>query len=59
MLEDVVKYQKAFNSMAENDLHYQSYFTYLVYEKQMEGPPTDKDWDNARVFGSFLETSTS
>ena len=54
MLEAAVKYQKAFNSMAEDVLHYQSYFTELVYGKPMEGPPTDKDWNNARVFGSFL-----
>ena len=59
MLEAAVKYQKAFNIMAEDVLYYQSYFTELVYGKPMEGPPTDKDWNNARVFGSFLETSTS
>ena len=56
MLESVLKFQKAFESM-NDDLNFMSYFI----EKEKDGisrcgPPRESDWDNAIAFVKFLRT---
>ncbi|XP_054806276.1 zinc finger BED domain-containing protein RICESLEEPER 2-like [Prosopis cineraria] len=46
MLESALKFQKAFKRLEEKD-------TTFAIDK--EGPPTIKDWENARVFVKFLK----
>lgn len=47
MLETVLKYQKAFERLKEQRTQFSC--------KLALGPPTDKDWNNARVLVRFLK----
>ena len=55
MLESVLKFQKAFNRMEEDDENYLGYFAEDEHGRKKVGPPLFIDWENARVFVKFLE----
>ena len=55
MLEAALKFKKAFTRL-EGDLNFTSYFSEPLNGKEMDGPPSELDWDNATVFLKFLKT---
>ncbi|XP_060957925.1 zinc finger BED domain-containing protein RICESLEEPER 2-like [Cannabis sativa] len=55
MLEAALKFQKAFERL-EDDESYSNYFSDGFNEKRIDGPPSDDDWANAKVFVRFLNT---
>ena len=48
MLEKAVAFEKAFERLKEDDGHYTNWFDEDESEKRRVGPPTDKDWENAK-----------
>ncbi|KAM6545744.1 hypothetical protein CsatB_026480 [Cannabis sativa] len=55
MLEAALKFQKSFERL-EDDESYSNYFSDGFNEKRIDGPPSDDDWANAKVFVRFLNT---
>ncbi|XP_022850866.1 zinc finger BED domain-containing protein RICESLEEPER 1-like [Olea europaea var. sylvestris] len=56
MLNSALKFEKAFDRMAEEDGFYCKYFVERENGKEREGPPTTEDWEKGRKFVKFLKT---
>ncbi|KAK2656067.1 hypothetical protein Ddye_009119 [Dipteronia dyeriana] len=54
MLSTALKFQKAFDSLLEDDGRYGLYFSKIDAGKKRVGPPKEDDWSNAKVFVQFL-----
>ena len=55
MLENVEKFQRAFERLLVNDAQYIRYFLDGGSGKIILGPTDFEDWDNVKVFVKFLK----
>lgn len=56
MLEDALKYQKAFECLEEEYGHYLGYFREDDGGRRRGELPLSSDWENASVFVKFLKS---
>ena len=56
MLTTTLKFQKAFDLMADDDHLYGSYFLEEENGKRRQRPPVSSDWENAEHFMLFLQS---
>lgn len=57
-LSTALKFRKAFDRLGEeeNEVPFANFFTETENGNKREGPPSDVDWKNAKVFTCYLKT---